>query len=90
MTCVGIIVGLAICYVARYLVKYIIEKSVNDNIELIPPDGIEESAWKEVTGEENISEGGVWLGVFERILVFLPYGYQYIQGSRPSDAILMV
>jgi hypothetical protein len=69
MSIVGIIIGVAICCATYKLVEWIINKATG-SIDLIPPEGIEREEWSRVVGKE-IKESGKWLGILERVLIFL-------------------
>lgn len=69
MNILGIIIGIAICCTTYKLVEWIKNKGT-ESIDLIPPDGIERKEWHNIIGID-IKESGKWLGILERILIFL-------------------
>lgn len=69
MSILGIIIGIAICCISYKLVEWIKNKAT-DSIDLIPPEGIEKEKWSNVIGKD-IKEPGKWLGILERVLIFL-------------------
>ena len=69
MTIGGIIIGVVICASTGYIVKKILDLSVQ-TITLTPPDGISQDDWDSITNDKKIEEPGKWLGAFERVLIF--------------------
>ena len=69
MSILGLVIGIAICCFAYKPVDWIKNKAT-DSIDLIPPEGIEREEWINVIGKD-IKEPGKWLGILERVLIFL-------------------
>lgn len=72
MEIIGYIAAVAICYfIGKYIGIFL--DIATEKIELINPEGITEGDWKSFVAPEGRVEAGKWLGVLERILVFLSF-----------------